>query len=63
MTSNDDAVAFLRRSAPQGLDVELVERALQCRKAAADPDSLFPARTALPVQVNACAALLAEQAA
>ncbi len=63
MTSNDDAVAFLRRSAPQGLDVELVERALQCRKAAADPDSLFPARTALPVQVNACAALLTEQAA
>jgi hypothetical protein len=36
------------------------KRALQCRQAAADPDSLFVARTSLLSQVDACAALLAE---
>jgi predicted nucleotidyltransferase len=57
--SNDDAVAFLSRTRPEWLDVSLIARALQCRYAAADPDSLFPARTMLPSQVDACAALLA----
>jgi hypothetical protein len=59
MGSNDAAVAFLSETRPAGLDVGLIARALQCRKAAADPDSLFPARTMLPSQIDACAALLA----
>jgi hypothetical protein len=58
MGSNDDAVGFLRETHPQRLDVSLIVRALQCRHAAADPGSLFPARTMLPSQVDACAALL-----
>jgi hypothetical protein len=61
MASNDDAVAFLKEKPLRGLDVGLTERALQCRQAAADPDALFPARTALPAQVAACAALLGER--
>jgi predicted nucleotidyltransferase len=59
MGSNDDAVAFLRTTYPAGLDVELIARALQCRRAAADPDSLFPARAMLASQFDACAALVA----
>jgi hypothetical protein len=58
MGSNDDAVAFLKETRPARLDVELVARALQCRRIAADPDSLFPARELLPSQIEACAALL-----
>jgi hypothetical protein len=58
MGSNDDALAFLGKTLPAGLDVSLIARALQCRQADADPDSLFPARTTLPSQVDACAALL-----
>jgi predicted nucleotidyltransferase len=59
MGSNDDGVAFLRKKHLAGLDLASIERALQCRHAAADPDSLFPARSTLPSQVNACAALFA----
>ncbi len=55
MASNDDAVALLRTEAPAGLDVDLIERALRCRQAAADPDFLFPERAKLPGQVAACA--------
>jgi predicted nucleotidyltransferase len=58
MGSNDDAVAFLAKTRPSLLDVSLIARALQCRQADADPDVLFPARTTLPSQVDACAALL-----
>jgi predicted nucleotidyltransferase len=58
MGSNDDAVAFLRERHPAGLDVGSIERALQCRQSAADPDALFPARKVLPSQIDACAALL-----
>jgi predicted nucleotidyltransferase len=58
MGSNDDAVAFLRKTRPARLDVSLITGALHCRQADADPDSLFPARTSLPSQVDACAALL-----
>jgi len=58
MGSNDDAVAFLRDTRPARLDVSLLTSALHCRQADADPDSLFPARTSLPSQVDACAALL-----
>ena len=60
MGSNDAAVAFLESARPVGLDVRLLARALQCRHADADPDPLFSARTTLPSQVDACAALLAE---
>ena len=59
MGSNDDAVAFLQETRPAGLDVELIARALACRRAGADPDCLFPERTMLPAQVDACATLLA----
>jgi predicted nucleotidyltransferase len=59
MGSNDDGVAFLREKHLAGLDLASIERALQCRHAAADPDSLFPARSILPSQVDACAALFA----
>jgi len=59
MGSNDEAVALLEQSPPPRLDVGLIARALQCRQADADPDPLFSARTALPSQVEACAALIA----
>jgi len=62
MGSNDDAVAFLHDMRPAPLDMSLIDRALHCRRADADPDPLFPARTLLPSQVDACATLLAEQA-
>ncbi len=62
MASNDDAVAWLKDRMLPGLDVGLIARALECRRAAADPDALFPARTTLPRQVAACAALVAESA-
>jgi predicted nucleotidyltransferase len=58
MGSNDEAVAFLRKTPPARLDVGLITSALQCRQADADPDCLFPARVLLPSQVEACAALL-----
>ena len=58
MGSNDDAVAFLSERHPAGLDVSSIERALQCRQSAADPNALFPARKVLPSQIDACAALL-----
>jgi hypothetical protein len=63
MASNDDAVAWLRDHAPAGLDVALIRRALDCRRAAEDPDALFDARTLLPRQVAACTALVDESAA
>jgi hypothetical protein len=57
--SNDEAVAFLKEKHPPGLDVGLIEEALECRRAAADPDTLFPERAILPSQINACALLFA----
>jgi predicted nucleotidyltransferase len=63
MGSNDAAVEWLRDRAPPGLDVALIAQALDCRRAAADPDALFSARTKLPRQVAACAALIAESEA
>jgi hypothetical protein len=56
--SNDDAVAFLSERDVAGLDVSLIECALQCRQSAADPDALFAARKVLPSQIDACAAVL-----
>ena len=61
MGSNDDAVAFLSEGQVSGLDVGLIARALRCRQTAADPDALFPARTALPSQIEACASLFDSQ--
>jgi len=58
MGGNDEAVAFLQEQRPAGLDVDLVARALECRHASADPDDLFPARDALPRQVEACEAFI-----
>ncbi len=63
MASNDDAVAFLRDRAPPGLNVGLIARALECRRAAADPDPLFSERALLPRQVAAIAQLVTESAA
>jgi hypothetical protein len=57
MGSNDNAVAFLSERHIPGLDVGLIASALQCRQTAADPDALFPARTVLPSQIDACASL------
>jgi hypothetical protein len=61
MGSNDDAVAFVTEQHFPGLDVNVIARALACRQAAADPDALFPSRTLLPSQINACAALLSQR--
>jgi len=41
-----------------GLDIGLLNRALACRNAAADPDILFNDRTSLPGQYQACAKLM-----
>jgi len=53
MLSNDDAVASLDQNCPSGLDAGLIRRALDCRRAAADPDALFPARALLLGQIAA----------
>jgi predicted nucleotidyltransferase len=58
MGSNDDAVAFLREQPQAGLGLASIEQALQCRRAAADPDPLFALRSVLPAQVDACEALI-----
>src|SRR5215831_20205051 len=57
MGSNDDAVAFLGERRVIGFEIDLMERALLCRRAGADPDALFPARTVLLSQIDACASL------
>jgi predicted nucleotidyltransferase len=58
VTSNDEAVAFLREGAPPGLDIELIARALECRQADSDPVVLFSARKRLLNQVEACTRLI-----
>jgi hypothetical protein len=60
MASNDDAVAWLRPHAPPGIDVDLVEQALRCRNDGRDPDHLFPERSKLSRQRDACLRLAAE---
>jgi hypothetical protein len=57
---NDDAVSFLSACRPVKIDVGLIGEVLQCRRAAADPDSLFAARTSLRLHIDACAELFAE---
>lgn len=61
MASNDRAVAFLRETAPDGLDVDLVERALGLRQRASDLDALFPERATLGDQFEACTRFMATQ--
>jgi predicted nucleotidyltransferase len=63
MESNDDAVARLDGWALLGLDADLAQRALDCRRAGADPDRLFPERTRLPSQVAALTQFVAESEA
>jgi len=63
MMSNDDAVARLADWCPPGLDPGLCRRALDCRRAAADPDPLFPARALLPGQVAALERFIVDIAA
>jgi hypothetical protein len=58
MASNDEAVAFLRRGPPAGLDVTLLQKALDCRHDAKDPDDLFADRKKLPFQLTACERLI-----
>jgi hypothetical protein len=57
MGSNDDAVVFLHENRVIGLDLDLIARALEYRRAGADPDALFADRKQLPSQIEACAAL------
>ena len=57
--SNDDAVAFVNERPPARLDVDLITRALECRRIGCDPDSLFTAQTTLMSQIDACASLFA----
>ena len=59
MASNDDAVALLNEQRPEELNIDLVAEALECRRAARDPDYLFPDRGLLPQQVDACRRLMA----
>jgi hypothetical protein len=60
MGSNDDAVEWLNDRRIPGLDIPLIAAALDCRRAAADPDALFAARAVLPRQIAACATLISE---
>jgi hypothetical protein len=59
MASNDEAVAWLRSGAAAEIDVDLAERALRCRNEALDPDHLFPERSKLLRQRDACTRLAA----
>ena len=59
MASNDDAVALLIEKRPAEFNIDLVTEALECRRAARDPDYLFPDRSLLPQQVDACRRLIA----
>ena len=61
MASNDDAVAFLAGRAPLDLNVDLIGRALACRRANDDPDALFPMRAALPRQIAVCQRFVADR--
>jgi hypothetical protein len=56
MGSNDGALTFLRENRVAGLDLGLIARALEYRRAGADPDALFADRKRLPSQIEACAA-------
>jgi hypothetical protein len=60
MGSNDTAVAFLKGRS-DGLDLDLITRALDCRNRGEDPLPLFPERGKLPKFLEACRKLMAAQ--
>jgi predicted nucleotidyltransferase len=55
MESNDDAVAFLHAQKQPGIDLDLIDRALACRRANRPSDELFAERGKLAAQFAACA--------
>ena len=59
MGSNDDAVAFVNDRFIPRMNIELISRALGCRRSASDSEELFPVRATLLQQIDACAFLLA----
>jgi predicted nucleotidyltransferase len=60
MGSNDVAVDWLGAHALAGFDIDLIEKALQCRNQNLDPDHLFPERSKLLLYRDACLRLGAE---
>ena len=56
-----EAVTFVNARPPARLNVGLIARALECRQAAADPDTLFSARRTLLSQIDACASLFTDE--
>ena len=60
IASNDEAVAFLRTAVPTGLDIDIVERALECRRRAEDPIGLWQDRNILPQHIDVCQRLANE---
>jgi predicted nucleotidyltransferase len=54
MAANDDAVEFLRHGPVPALDIGLIERALECRQENRDLDPIFPERSRLDHQYEAC---------
>ena len=54
MASNDTAVAFLAKAAPEGIDIDLIARALRFRQEARDLDALLPDRVKLPRLFAGC---------
>lgn len=60
MASNDDAVAFVRAAGIAGLDVGLINRALQFRQESRDLDALFPERMKLAGQLSACMGVVSD---
>lgn len=54
MASNDTAVAFLLKTAPEGIDTGVVARALRFRQDASDVDRLLPDREKLPGLFAGC---------
>lgn len=60
IASNDDAVLFLQDHAPAGIDVNLICKALRCRREGRDPDDLFGARSTLRAHVEVCMGIIAD---
>lgn len=58
MESNDEAVAFLHAQPQPGIDLDLVDRALACRRANRPSDELFAERGKLAGQLAACAKIV-----
>jgi predicted nucleotidyltransferase len=58
IAGNDAAVTYMIERNPAGFDLALINRAILCRNAGLDPDSLFADRAILLKQVEACAQLM-----